>query len=123
MLTIVMSGPISSRSMMLTALDRAGANVDWQPEIGKSHGLPVEGLGWVTATADELGIAETALQSVPGWALRLHSSTPKCPACQGVPKGATCLHCLGANYTSKPLAPVDPMAELAQRVARLEAVR
>ena len=123
MLTMVMSGPMAERSMMLSYLQRTGADVDEQREINPSHGLPPEGLGWVQATG-ELAQAEQALSQLPGWALRLHFTTPTCEACKGQtqgPGGSTCLHCLGAGQTNKQLRRVDPMAEIRERLERLEA--
>jgi hypothetical protein len=123
-LTTVLSGPLASRAPLLSALQRAGANMGEQPDRNPNHGLPTDPeTGWVTAIVDDLDIARRVLERSDRWALRLHWNTPACLACSGHgvgQGGSTCLHCLGAGATNKPYRPPDRLAELEARVAGLE---
>jgi hypothetical protein len=114
--TAVLSGPVAGRSPLLAQLQRAGMNVNEQPDTGISHGLPTDAdTGWVTVVATDLVAVEQSLARSGGWSLRLHWLTPDCLACGGHGKGeggSTCLHCLGAGKTNRRWEPPNPMDEI-----------
>jgi hypothetical protein len=126
--TILLSGPLAQRGPLLAALDRAGADVSWQPPSHPSYGLETDDLtGWITVRHADVDAAVEHTQRA-GWALRMHWPTPRCKVCTGLgkvngPDGlGSCLHCAGIGASHKPPPqPVDPVAELLRRVAELEA--
>lgn len=133
-LTAVLSGPAAARSQLLLILQRAGANVNEQPDENPNHGLPPSpdeeteivdpsDVGWVTVLVDDLETVTKALERAPDWVLRLHWPTPDCRACEGRKiglGGSPCLHCLGAGKTNRVWTPPDPLAEMQKKLDELE---
>lgn len=136
-LTVVLSGPLAQRAVVLSALTRAGMDPEPDQGIrGHSYGLPDDDptVGWVAVRCEDLNQAADLVRRSE-WTLRLHWNTPDCRACGGAGKVnhgtaglGTCLHCEGKGRTNKPVpTPEQVMAEtiadLQARLARLERTR
>lgn len=131
--TVVLSGPLAQRQVVLAALDRAGLRLEGaDSHRGVFYGLPDSdpSVGWVGARHRDVNeVVDVAKRA--GWTLRLHWPTPDCRACGGTgrvngPTGiSSCLHCQGTGRTNKPLpspeqAAADAIAALEARIADLE---
>lgn len=132
--TVVLSGPLAQRAVVLSALERAGMALE--PSLGTrghSYGLPDEdpSVGWVAVRHESLAAAQ-ALAGRSGWTLRLHWPTPDCRACGGTGRVnhgtsglGTCLHCQGSARTNRPVPSTEEqmaatIADLQARLAVLE---
>ena len=125
--TVLVSGPISGRTGLLTKLGRSGiADISRQPETNPSHGLDLEPVtghlqdaktGWVTFLCDDLeGCRELVLKAK--WQQRMHWPTPRCPRCAGNGRtalGQACLECAGSGRSNiRPLPQKSASQELAE---------
>jgi hypothetical protein len=124
--SVVACGSLAKKPGVLLALGKSGLAETFEPPE-RSHGLPTdEKTGWLHAYTDDLHGVQAIIEDHK-WKLRLHSLTPKCSVCSGHAKdqmGQPCIHCNGAGRRNHPKPPVtftDPLADLAARVAALEA--
>lgn len=134
-LTVVLSGPLAQRAVVLSALTRAGMIPEPdQGTRGHPYGLPDDdpSLGWVAVRCGDINEAAD-LGRRREWVLRLHWPTPACRACAGLGRvnhgttgQGTCLHCEGKGRTNRPVPPPEQamaatIADLSARLAALEA--
>lgn len=126
--TVVLSGPLAQRPVVLSALERAGLTLEPSGNSrGYHYGLPDDdpSVGWVAVRHEDVNdVVEHVARS--GWQLRLHWPTPDCGACHGtghVNHGTSglgsCLHCGGKGATNKPVP--SPEEQMEATVRALEA--
>ena len=136
---MVLSGPVSGRDAVMSALARTGA-LDGPHH---DHGLPAHAtvdddhpaddptVAFLVARAPRIDAVVGGVVKPRGWVLRAHWPTPNCQVCDGTGVinepgigQVTCLHCDGVGRTNQPpQPPPDPLqviADLERRIAVLE---
>ena len=131
--TVVLSGPLAQKTVVLAALDQAGGDLT-EPQQPDAHWATVYGdtpdatVGWVTCRVQDVNNdAVSGAVGRAGWRLRAHWHTPTCGVCSGLgaANGDPCAHCGGRGVTNRPAPTVEQLlrADLEEMRVELAALK